>query len=172
MNIFSLFSKKPKNITYAHVDPVKGLNYDEIADGIFIGTNQCCSMTLADVLKKEGIQADISLEGERLDQPFGVEMYIWIPVIDHEIPTFDQVTFGIASLEKLVAEKKKVYLHCKNGHGRSSTMMTIYLMKNRNISYEEAMAIIKQGRPGAHMQEKQIAFVKKYIAEKVLNKSM
>jgi len=40
-------------------------------------------MGLADVLKKENITADISLEEDRLDVPFGVGIYTWIPTPDH-----------------------------------------------------------------------------------------
>lgn len=49
------------------------LDYDEITDGISIGTNQCCRAHFDERLRQEGITADISLEEDRVDQPFGVE---------------------------------------------------------------------------------------------------
>ena len=61
-----------------HTHPkIQILEYSYITDDIYIGTNQCCVMGLADVLKKENITADISLEEDRLDVPFGVDIYMF-----------------------------------------------------------------------------------------------
>ncbi|MBI5023032.1 MAG: hypothetical protein HZC05_02605 [Candidatus Magasanikbacteria bacterium] len=59
---------------------IKTLEYSYIADGIYIGTNQCCQTHFDEKLRKEGITANISLEEERIDAPFGVEFFIWIPI--------------------------------------------------------------------------------------------
>lgn len=135
-------------------DPDAPLDYNYITDGIYEGTNQCCAVGLLDVLKREGITADMSLEDVKLDQPFGVEMYVWLPTPDHTPSTQDQLSFGAAALEKLVEQKKKVYLHCKNGHGRASVMLAAYLI-NRGHDPESAFAIIKEHRPAAHLQDSQ-----------------
>ena len=60
---------------------IKELEYNNITNGIYIGTNQCCQTHFDEELKKEGITADISLEEDRLDAPFGVDFYVWIPTI-------------------------------------------------------------------------------------------
>ena len=65
----------------------KTLEYDYITDGIYIGTNQCCQMHFDKRLKKEGVEADISLEEERVDVPFGVSFYVWIPIKNHAAPS-------------------------------------------------------------------------------------
>ncbi len=163
MNAPKLFFSRNRTPLHVHTQLLTGLDYNEIVDGIYIGTNQCCTAGLSDVLKHEHIQCDVSLEEKRIDQPYGVEVYIWIPVQDHGVPTIDQLQFGIYTLEKLVSQKKKVYLHCKNGHGRSSTLMCAYLMKTRNISYDEAFGIVKKCRPGAHMQKAQVDLLQEGI---------
>jgi len=132
------------------------LDYNYIADGIFSGTNQCCKMGISEVLKKEGIVADISLEDIRVDHPFGVEMYTWIPTPDHNPPTQDQMSFGVAVLTKLVNQGKKVYVHCKNGHGRASTLIAAYLI-SKGLSVEDAEALIKEKRRAMHLQGSQKA---------------
>lgn len=88
---------------------------------------------MSEVLKKEGIEADISLEGEKIDNPSGVSVYIWIPTPDHFPPTQDQLDFGVRTIEQLVLQGKKIYIYCKNGHGRSSTLMSAYLMKTKGM---------------------------------------
>lgn len=130
------------------------LEYNYIEDGIYAGTNQCCAVGLAEVLKNEGITADVSLEDVRLDHPFGVTMYVWIPVRDDTPPTPDQLSFGVQVLKELVRQKRKIYVHCKNGHGRTSTLISAYLT-DRGLTPEQAFETIKAKRPGAHLQESQ-----------------
>lgn len=127
------------------------LEYNQITDGIYIGTNQCCQVHFDEELKKEGIEADISLEEERIDTPFGVKFYTWIPIKNHIAPTNEQFDFGIAVLDKFVSMKKKVYIHCQNGHGRAPTMVAAYLIK-KGKSVDEAIDFIKKKRPTIHLE--------------------
>lgn len=130
------------------------LDYSYIDDGIYIGTNQCCQMHFDQELTKDGVTADVSLEETRLDQPFGVEFYTWIPVNDHQAPSQDQMKLGAATLENLVALKKKVYVHCKNGHGRAPTLVAAYLV-SKGVSPENAESFVKSKRPSTHLQDNQ-----------------
>ena len=130
------------------------LDFDYIVDGIYIGTNQCCQTHFDENLVKDGVSADISLEEERVDAPFGVEFYVWIPVKNHMPPTPDQLEFGVSVLEKLVSMDKKVYVHCKNGHGRAPTLVAAYLVKNGKTP-EEAEMFVKAKRPPVHLEEVQ-----------------
>lgn len=134
--------------------PQNKLDFNYITDGIYIGTNQCCQTHFDDKLKAEGITADISLEEDRLDAPFGVEFYVWIPVKNHEAPTKNQLEFGVSVIEKLVAMDKKIYVHCKNGHGRAPTLIAAYLIK-KGKSPAEAEAFIKSKRSSMHLEEVQ-----------------
>lgn len=129
----------------------KELEYDYIADGIYIGTNQCCQTHFDERLVREGVRADISLEEERIDAPFGVEFYVWIPVKNHAAPSPDQLEFGASVLEKIVSMRKKVYAHCKNGHGRAPTLVAAYLIR-RGMDPEEAETFIKSKRPSIHLE--------------------
>lgn len=133
---------------------IKQLEYDYITDGIYVGTNQCCQTHFDEGLKQEGIEADISLEEERVDAPFGVQLYVWIPVKDHAAPTDEQLDFGVATLVKLVAMKKKIYVHCQNGHGRAPTMVAAYLIK-KGKSVDEAIDFIRTRRPTIHLKKVQ-----------------
>ena len=121
---------------------IKILEYSYISDGIYIGTNQCCQIHFDEGLRKEGIEADISLEEERVDAPFGVKFYTWIPIKNHTAPTNEQLEFGVAVLEKLVSLKKKIYIHCQNGHGRAPTVVAAYLVK-KGKGVDETIEFIK-----------------------------
>jgi protein-tyrosine phosphatase len=129
----------------------KTLEYNEIIDGIFIGTNKCCRMHLDALLKKGGVTADMSLEETVVDRPLGVEVYVWIPVKAHTAPTQRQLDFGADALKKLVEQKSKIYVHCKNGHGRAPTMVAAYLIR-KGMSADDAEALIKSKRPSIHIE--------------------
>ena len=133
---------------------IKELEYDYITDGIYIGTNRCCQTHFDEKLKEGGITADISLEEDRLDTPFGVDFYLWMPVQNHTAPAHDQLEFGVAALEKLTAMGKRVYVHCANGHGRAPTLVAAYLVK-KGKSPAEAEAFIKSKRPAMHLEDAQ-----------------
>lgn len=144
---------------------IKNFEYDYITDGIFIGTNQCCQTHFDERLKQAGIKADISLEEERIDAPFGVDFYVWIPVKDHNPPQPDQLEFGVSILRKLVVMDKKVYVHCQNGHGRAPTLVAGYLVRNGK-SPEEAEAFVKSKRPSIHLEDGQRAALQNFSRKK------
>ncbi len=136
------------------MDQEHGIDYSYIDDGIYIGTNQCCKVHFDAVLAEEGITADISLEESRIDQPFGVDFYIWLPTEDHEPPSPDQLQLGVSSLSTLVSGGRKIYVHCKNGHGRAPTLVAAYFI-HKGMSADEAESLIKAKRPSIHLQESQ-----------------
>ena len=132
------------------------LDYHAIVDGIYIGTNQCCQVHFDELLKqREGITADISLEAIRLDQPFGVDFYLWLPTEDHTAPSPHQLRLGAAAITELVAMRKKVYVHCKNGHGRAPTLVAAYLITTKGMGSEEAEVFLKARRPSMHLWDSQ-----------------
>lgn len=139
--------------------PQNKLDFNYITDGIYIGTNQCCQTHFAETLKNEGIEADVSPEEERVDAPFGVDFYVWLPVKNYTAPKPDQLKFGVSALEKLTSNKKKVYVHCKNGHGRAPTLVAAFLIKQGKTT-EEAIQLIKTKRPSVHLTDMQIESLK------------
>ena len=139
----------------------KTLEFNYITNGIYIGTNQCCQTHFDEKLRKIDITADISLE-ERIDTPFGVDFYIWIPIKNHTAPVQDQLDFGVSVLEKLVSMKKKVYVHCQNGHGRAPTLVAAYLIRQGKTPME-AIEFIKSKRPTIHLEEVQISALETFF---------
>ncbi|MCR4278996.1 MAG: dual specificity protein phosphatase family protein [bacterium] len=140
---------------------IKTLEYNHITDGIYIGTNQCCQTHFDEKLKREGIEADISLEEDRVDAPFGVQFYVWIPIKNHTAPTNEQLSFGVTTIEKLAGMKKKIYIHCQNGHGRAPTMVAAYLIK-KGKTVDEAIDFIKNKRPTIHLEKVQKIALEKF----------
>lgn len=140
----------------------KHSEYSKITDYIYIGTNQCCLRKhFAKELLREGIEADISLEERRIDAPFGVKYYLWLPVRNHTPPNPLQFKIGVATIDCLIKAKKKIYLHCEKGHGRAPTLAIAYLA-SQGMKFEEAIKLLKSKRPGVYIHPKQMAALKKF----------
>lgn len=132
------------------------LEFNQITEYIYIGTNACCQTHFDGQLLGLGIAADISLEQEKPDSPLGVKFFLWLPVENHTPPTPAQLEIGVLVLDSLVKMKQKVYVHCQNGHGRAPTLVAAYLLK-QGKSPDGAIGFIKTKRPGIHLEASQKA---------------
>jgi protein-tyrosine phosphatase len=138
--------------------------YNKIIEYIYLGTNQCCQVHFKKELLKKGIKADISLEKERIDAPFGVDYYLWLPVKDHTAPSQKQLILGVNFIENLIKNKIKVYVHCQRGHGRAPTLVAAYLI-SKGKTVEQAVESIKKKRPVVHPNKIQINALRRYRAK-------
>jgi len=141
--------------------PHKHTEYSRINRYIYIGTNFCCQTHFDKTLLNKGIATDISLEKTRIDTPFGVKCYLWLPVKDHHAPTMYQFSMGIVCIDRAVKNKEKVYVHCKNGHGRAPTLVAAYLI-TQGVSIEKAINFLKSKRAGLNIRPVQINALKKF----------
>ena len=140
---------------YHHVRGVHGFDYSKIKDDIFIGTNMCCEFGFKRELLSKGVTADISLEAERLDAPQGVEFFLWLPTPNRQAPTPDALEQGVQAIKILRAQGKKIYIHCKNGHGRAPTLYAASLIRS-GLTVEQAIDSIAEERPSIHLERVQI----------------
>lgn len=135
--------------------PHKQMEFSQIEAQIFIGTNACCTHHFKSELLDKGITCDISLEGEMIDQPIGVDCFLWLPTPDHQPPTMHSLRIGCAALEEMLREGRSIYIHCKNGHGRAPTFYVAFLIMKRGRTFEDAWNIVKTSRPEAHLDPSQ-----------------
>lgn len=140
-----------------HAPPV--MEFSQIDSQVFIGTNACCADHFKIGLLDKGVTCDISLEGEMLDQPFGVDCFVWLPTADHTAPSMHNTTVGVAALDEMLKQGRKVYIHCKNGHGRGPTFYAAYLVLKRGMDWASAWEAIRASRPEAHLEPVQQAFL-------------
>jgi len=115
----------------------------EIIDGLWLG-DQVASQNSKFI---EGIGITHVLTVLQLQHTVPVVNQFQIFADDIEssslIDYFDQCfTF----IEQAISDQGKVLVHCAAGVSRSPTIVTAYLMKKRNIGYEEALTIVRQKR--------------------------
>ncbi len=141
---------------------IHGIDYSKITELIYIGTNKCCQIHFEKELLAKGIRADISLEEERLDDPLGVNFFLWLPTKDHTPPKMDQLRLGVETLRYFMQNTIPCYVHCKNGHGRSPTLVAAFLMQIHSLSAEDAITRIRSARPSIHLEPSQISILQTF----------
>lgn len=146
------------------------LDYHKITEYIYIGTNQCCQTHFDERLLEKKIRADISLEKSRLDAPFGVDYYLWLPTRDRYAPSSRQLELGIAMLRFCVQHRISVYVHCKKGHGRAPTLVAAYLITT-GMNAAQAAAYVKKRRPITHLNIVQLNALMRFARAMHINAS-
>lgn len=137
--------------------------YSKITKHIYIGTNKCCreKKFIKELLKK-GIRADISLERERIDTPFGIKFYLWLPTQEHNPLSVEQLLAGGCFLKSLTDQRIKTYIHCEHGHSRSLTFVASFLILTQDMNIKEAINFVKKKRPEVHINPIQRKALKKF----------
>ncbi len=131
------------------------MDVSEITPSLYLGTNQCCREHFKVMLLDRGVSHDVSLEGEALDAPFGVETFLWLPTQDHAAPTQMDLRLGVDYLSNVMRLHGKVYVHCKNGHGRAPTLVAAWFI-SQGEDVDRAIQRVRQGRTEIHLEPVQI----------------
>ena len=152
----------PKDIL-THLMGRPGFDYSRMSDEVFIGTNMCCQVGFSQELLSKGVRADISLEEDRTDAPQGVDYFLWLPTPDGEAPSQERLANGVRFIDHLIRGHVKIFIHCKNGHGRAPTLFAAYLV-SQGMSVQEATAFIKSKRPSVHFSEAQLKGLEEFRA--------
>lgn len=132
-------------------------DYSLIIDNIYVGSNLCkgaiCPLHGPE-FQKLGVCVEINLDNERKEvPPDDMEGYIWMPVVDGYPPNPIQLAMGTSVIHEAIHDNRTVYIHCKNGHGRSPTLVAAYLIKYKNMSVDEAINLIQEKRPEIHIED-------------------
>lgn len=135
-------------------------DFSKITDKIYIGSDLCrggVCLIHREEFKKLGVKFELNLSQEENElPPKDLEVgYLWLPVADGYAPSQLQLCIGTAAIHEAVVNGKKVYVHCKNGHGRSPTVVAAYLIRYKDYSLEGALKLIKEKRPEVHIEETQ-----------------
>jgi len=94
----------------------------------------------------------------------GVEC-LHIPTADFDTPTIQQLFMAVIFIYKIIDGKKRVYVHCKAGRGRSVVVVACFLIQKYNITTEESIQMIAKKRPHINLGVHQIHTCKTFENE-------
>ena len=145
------------------------IDYSQITDQIYIGSDLCNGLVCpihGEEFKKLGICGEINLEEEHPETPpKNLDAYLWLPVIDKQAPRLDQLLLGSAVIKEMVLLDNKIYIHCRNGHGRSPTLVAAYLMRYQKMTARQAVEFIKSKRSQIHIEGAQTKALEEFEAQ-------
>lgn len=134
-------------------------SYSKITDQIYLGSDFCkagiCKIH-GEEFKKLGVCVEINLSEEENEvPPRGIDSYVWLPVVDGHAPNEAQLNIGTSVINEAVESGKKVYVHCKNGHGRSPTMLAAYFIRYKGKAVDQVIGLIEEKRSEVHIEKNQ-----------------
>ncbi len=135
--------------------------YNTITEQIFLGTSACCVAHFNEKLLSNGVHGNISMEAERLDATQGAEYFLWLPTVDHTAPSMSKLRVGVRVMQELITEGEKVYVHCRNGHGRGPSLVIAYFILLGD-DYQTAFEKVKSKREVIHLDDTQVERLKEF----------
>ena len=145
---------EPKGRNDGHI-----FDYTQITDQIFLGSDFCTGRACtfhSDEFKKLGVRVELNLAAEKKETPpDDIDIYAWLPVVDGYAPTIDQLTLGTSLINEAVVNRNTVYIHCKNGHARSPSMVAAYFVRFKGLTVDDSIKLIKEKRPEVHIEDVQ-----------------
>lgn len=144
--------------------------WQEIDDKVYVGAVPLKCLGHVRKLAELGVRGVVNTMDEYSGpvdayESFGIEQ-LHLPVIDHMAPSFQQTVQGVDFIQRIVNSGGSVLIHCKGGHGRSAAIGFAWLLKNRQMSLEEAQTHIRSRRKvrkKLFRQAELIRFHRKYV---------
>ncbi len=116
-------------------------------------------------LADRGITAVVNLRTEFDDQAVGIAppRYLYLPTVDDDPPTLEQLHQASEFIAQEVAQKGGVYIHCGAGIGRAPTAAAAYLVST-GLTPNEAWERIRAVRPFIRPKPAQVEQIERYAA--------
>jgi protein tyrosine phosphatase (PTP) superfamily phosphohydrolase (DUF442 family) len=142
------------------------IRYSRMSPQLYVG-GQYTTRGL-EQLRRRGFTSLVNLREEFDDAEAGISLgkYLYLPTIDDDAPTLEDLTEGVMFIEEEIERGGKVYVHCMLGVGRSVTLIAAYLVA-QGMSPEDAWRYIRRRRPfiqPTEMQEAQLEHFAQIVA--------
>jgi len=117
-------------------------------------------------LAARGITAVVNVRVEFDDNDAGIAppRYLYLPAVDDEPPTLEQLRAGVTFIAEEIARGGGVYVHCGAGIGRAPAMVAAYLAST-GLTPDQAWARIREVRPFIRPKPVQVAQVERFVGE-------
>jgi dual specificity MAP kinase phosphatase len=114
-------------------------------------------------LERQGIDHGLNLRVEFDDAAHGLalEHYCYLPTVDDDAPTLEQLDAGAAFIGQALAAGGQVYIHCAGGVGRAPTVAAAYFV-SQGLSLDEAIALIQRSRPFINIMPAQMERLRRF----------
>ncbi|XP_020621601.1 phosphatidylglycerophosphatase and protein-tyrosine phosphatase 1-like isoform X1 [Orbicella faveolata] len=130
--------------------------YDRVDTNVILGALPFKSQT-KELVENENVRGVVTMNEDYETRYFANSKEEWaewgvvqlqLATIDfNNAPSQEMLQRGVGFIEKMNRNENSVYVHCKAGRGRSTTLVACYLMKAKRLTPEGAYQYIKSKRP-------------------------
>jgi atypical dual specificity phosphatase len=122
-----------------------------IYEGRLAGSGYPASKSQVAWLGRKGITSIVSVTEEPLPSSWiPKEMkYTHVPMRDHEPPEQASLASAAGRIESELSSGRVVLVHCQAGIGRTMCAIGAYLIKNKGMEAQDAIAFLRRKRPNA-----------------------
>jgi atypical dual specificity phosphatase len=121
-----------------------------------------------DLLLELGISAVVNIRAERADETAFYDQHgithVQIKVPDVTVPDETAITAGVDWIKTQIDDGRTVLIHCAKGRGRSATLLAGYLMREEDMSFDQANSLMKSKRPLTKLESKHRRVLEGWIA--------
>lgn len=116
-------------------------------------------------LERAGITGDVNMRVEFDDAAHGLALaeYCHLPTVDETPPSLEHLHTGAQFIARVISGGGKVYIHCAGGVGRAPTMAIAYFI-TQGMALDDAVALVRDGRPYVDMLPPQMARLREFEA--------
>lgn len=145
-------------------------NFSWLLEGRLAGSGMPTSFEEINWVRKQGVKSIITMTERGLPDSWveGLE-YLHIPTEDLSAPDIDKIDVAVDFIHERIKNEDPVMVHCAAGIGRTGTILASYLVKYQNLTAKDAIAKIRQERPGSiqsKSQEMAVTFYEKFLKSK------
>lgn len=145
-------------------------NFSWLLEGRLAGSGMPTSFEEINWVRKQGVKSIITMTERGLPDSWveGLE-YLHIPTEDLSAPDIDKIDTAVDFIHERIKNEDPVMVHCAAGIGRTGTILASYLVKYQNLTAKDAIAKIRQERPGSIQSESQeiaVTFYEKFLKSK------
>lgn len=137
-------------------------NFSWLADGL-AGSGRPTSRAEFDWALKQGVDSVISMTEDPLPAGWtsGIE-YLHLPTEDLTPPSQEDIRRAVRFARSRISGGGRVMVHCAAGRGRAGTILACYLVSSEQIPADEAIAKVREKRPGSIEVEEQRDAVRRW----------